>query len=265
MKARSPICLTIAGSDPSGGAGVQADLKTFHQHRVYGTAVITLLTVQNTKSVSAVRLMDVDLVVEQLKAILDDIPPHAAKTGALGGPEIVDAISSKAREFNFPLVVDPVMVSKHGAKLLDPEAAEIFRKRLLPLAYLVTPNLREAEELSERSVETLAQMEKAAVSIAKLGPKHVLIKGGHLPNEPVDILYTGGTCHRLSAPRIETRNTHGTGCVLSAAITSHLGYGRDLPTAVARAKDFISEAIQTAPGLGDGAGPVNMFASVKVQ
>lgn len=256
------ISLTIAGSDPSGGAGLQADLKTFHQHRCYGMSVVTLLTVQNTKSVEQVRILDADFVVAQLKAVLDDIPPHAAKTGALGSAENVDALLSRASRFEFPLVVDPVMVSKHGSRLIEPDAVELIQRKLLPLTYLVTPNLAEAELLSERNIESVAQMERAAQSIAKLGPTHVLIKGGHLEDQATDVLFTGGQLHRFPAPRIESVHTHGTGCVYSAAITARLAYHQPVLEAVRDAKQFLTRAIEQAPGLGGGYGPIQMLAEV---
>ena len=256
------VSLTIAGSDPSGGAGIQADLKTFHQFQTYGMSVITLLTVQSTVTVDAVRVLDPDFVTAQLKAVITDIPPHAAKTGALGSAELIDAISSRAERFEFPLVVDPVMISKHGAILLDADGQYMRRRRLLPLAYLVTPNIPEAEQLSERSIDSIAGMERAAVSIGKLGAKHVLLKGGHLENEATDVLLYAGEVIRLPSERIETDQTHGTGCVYSAAITALLARGMKLPPAVELAKRFVHEAIRTAPGLGRGKGPINLLAAV---
>ncbi|MFN8390232.1 MAG: bifunctional hydroxymethylpyrimidine kinase/phosphomethylpyrimidine kinase [Bdellovibrionota bacterium] len=258
-----PVSLTIAGSDPSGGAGIQADLKTFHQHGVYGTSVITLLTVQNTKSVELVHTLSPDLVLKQLQAVLSDIPPQAAKTGALGDPEVIDAISLRAAKFDFPLVIDPVMISKHGAPLLSPDATHVLRKQLLPYAYLVTPNIPEAEQLSEWDISNVAAMEKAAVTISKLGPRNVLVKGGHLESEATDVLYYDKQLYRFPSPRIETTNTHGTGCVYSAAITAHLSCRKGLLPAVKSAKSFVTAAIQTNPGLGMGAGPINMHARIE--
>jgi hydroxymethylpyrimidine/phosphomethylpyrimidine kinase len=255
-----PCSLSIAGSDPSGGAGIQADLKTFHQHGVYGMSVLTLLTVQNTKTVEAVEILSPDMVLRQLQAVLSDIPPQAAKTGALGSPEIIDALSMRAGSFSFPLVVDPVMVSKHGKMLLVPDAVHVLRKQLLPFAYLITPNIPEAQELSERHIDNVAGMEKAALSIAKLGAKHVLVKGGHLQNEATDVLCLDREIYRLPSPKLETPHTHGTGCVYSAAITAHLSRGTGLLAAVKTAKNFITEAIRTAPMLGNGNGPVNLHA-----
>ncbi len=252
--------LTIAGSDPSGGAGVQADLKTFHQHKVYGMAVLTLLTVQNTRGVRAVYPVAASNVARQLEAVIADIPPGAAKTGALGNEKIISAVAACARKFSFPLVVDPVMVSKHGAPLLYKSAVRVFIRKLLPHATLVTPNLCEAEVLSGIRVSSLKAMEQAARIIAGFGPGAVLVKGGHLKGEALDLLYQDGRVHCFNAPRIKTRHTHGTGCTYSAAITAGLSCGKDLFTAIASAKKFITKAIRTAPGLGHGVGPVNFFA-----
>ncbi len=255
-----PVGLTIAGSDPSGGAGIQADLKTFHQFGVYGTSVITLLTVQNTQRVSGVEIMSPELVDAQLQAVLDDIPPAAAKTGALGNTELVRLIGRRAGHFSFPLVVDPVMISKQGMFLLSKDAQASLIEHLVPRAFLVTPNLHEAAELSGMPINDVSDMERAARKIANLGAHAVLLKGGHLPGEAVDVLFWNGRFRRYPAPRIQTQNTHGTGCTYSAAITAELAKGRPLDEAVAAAKRFITLAIQTNPGLGRGCGPVNHFA-----
>ena len=257
-----PVCLTIAGSDPSGGAGIQADLKTFHQHGTFGMAAITLLTVQSTRTVESVSVMSPELVLQQIKIVVDDIPPRAVKSGALGNAEVVDAVSMRAAKFDFPYVLDPVMISKHGKPLLDADGKRILRKQLLPCAYLVMPNIAEAQELSEREIVDIPGMEKAAASIAKLGPKNVLIKGGHLSGEATDVLFFDKQIYRFPAPRVETPHTHGTGCVYSAAVTAQLARGESLLTAVKIAKEFIARAIETAPGLGHGFGPVNMHARV---
>lgn len=255
-----PVALTIAGSDPSGGAGIQADLKTFHQFGVYGEAVITLLTVQNTTRVSRVECMPVELVREQLQAVLEDIPPQAAKTGALGNESIIEMLASEASRFDFPLVVDPVMISKHGAPLIEERARSALREKLLPHCTLVTPNLHEATALAGIDVSSVEQMKEAAVRIAELGPRAVLVKGGHLKDRAVDVLYYEGKFLEFPAPHIETKNTHGTGCTYSAAITACLAKGLTLPEAVRIAKAYITEAIRTNPNLGHGAGPVNFHA-----
>jgi hydroxymethylpyrimidine/phosphomethylpyrimidine kinase len=253
-----PVALTIAGSDPSGGAGIQADLKTFHQLKVYGAAVVTLITVQNSTRVSRVETLDPELVSAQIAAVLEDLPPNAAKTGALGSAAVVEAVAACAIEC--PLVVDPVMISKHGAPLVDADARAALRNYLLPKATLVTPNLHEAADLAGMPVGNVDQMREAAVRIAELGPLSVLIKGGHLDGDAVDILYHEGASTELRSPRIDTRHTHGTGCTYSAAITAFLARGVPMVEAVTRAKRFINEAIRTNPGLGGGSGPVNHWA-----
>ena len=256
-----PVALTIAGSDPSGGAGIQADLKTFHQFGVYGEAAITLLTVQNTVGVTRIECLPPDLVIEQIRAVITDIPPGAAKTGALGNREITQAVAELAADFQFPLVVDPVLVSKHGAALLAPDALEILKTRLMPCAFLVTPNLEEASMLAGMDVHDVASMRAAARKILELGPQAVLVKGGHLAGDAIDVLLYQGDWTEFTAPRVETRHTHGTGCTYSAAITASLAAGDDLPTAVRNAKRYITEAIRTNPGLGRGSGPVNHHAA----
>lgn len=256
------VALTIAGSDPSGGAGIQADLKTFHQFGVYGEAVITLLTVQNTVRVSRVEVMTPSLVLEQLEAVLEDIPPAAAKTGALGSAEMVSAVARAAAGFAFPLVVDPVMVSKHGRPLLPESAVRAIREELLPRAALVTPNLPETEALTGIAIRSLDDMRRAACRIREMGARDVLIKGGHLDGDATDLLFDGANWSEFSAPRLDTRHTHGTGCTYSAAITAGLALGAPLAAAVADAKRFIQEAIRTNPGLGHGSGPVNHHASL---
>ena len=254
--------LTIAGSDPSGGAGIQADLKTFHQLGVYGMSVLTLVTVQNTQCVSEVRPLDPGLVAAQLDAVLDDILPAAAKTGALGTAEVIRVIAERAVHFGFPLVVDPVMISKHGVPLIAAEARKELLNALLPRAFLVTPNLHEAEVLAGMPVREIPDMEEAARLIATLGPQAVLVKGGHLVDKAVDVLYSKGEVRRFSAPRVKTRHTHGTGCTYSAAITAALAKGMSLPEAVEIAKRFVTAAIATNPGLGKGFGPVNHHAMI---
>ena len=258
-----PVALTIAGSDPSGGAGIQADLKTFHQFGVYGEAVVTLLTVQNSVRVSRVEVMPISLVLEQIEAVLEDIPPAAAKTGALGSAEMVRALAHAAAMFRFPLVVDPVMVSKHGLPLLPETAAAAIREELLPRGTLITPNVPEAEALTGMTIRTLDDMRRAAERICGMGARAVLIKGGHLDAGATDVLYDGAEWREFAAARIETRHTHGTGCTYSAAITAGLASGLTLAEAVERAKRFIHEAIRTNPGLGHGCGPVNFHAKVR--
>lgn len=256
--------LTIAGSDPSGGAGLQADLKTFHQHGVYGMSVVTLLTVQNTRAVTAVDMVRPELVVAQLDAVLSDIPPVAAKTGALGNAAIIEAVAGKLVGTLFPLVIDPVMISKHGAPLMAPEAIKALVAHLLPRAFLVTPNLAEAEQLAGIRADDPTSMERAARIIAAMGPRHVLIKGGHLQGDSIDLLLADGIIRLLPAPRVDTPHTHGTGCVLSAAITARLARGEDVGKAVEGAKAFVHRAIGSNPGLGGGFGPIDMFADPRL-
>jgi len=257
-----PVALTIAGSDPSGGAGIQADLKTFHQFGVYGEAVITLLTVQNTRCGGRVEVLPAGLVMEQLQAVLEDIPPAAAKTGALGSGEIVNALARAVHTFHFPLVVDPVLTGKQGQVLLDSRAITALRDDLLPAAALITPNVPEAEALAGLAIRGPEEMRRAAEILRGMGARAVLIKGGHLEGdgELVDVLLDGSEWHEFSAARLETRHTHGTGCTYSAAITAGLACGHTLPAAVARAKQYLHEAIRTAPALGSGCGPLNHHA-----
>lgn len=254
------VALTIAGSDPSGGAGIQADLKTFHQFGVYGEAVVTLVTVQNSVRVARVEVLSPELVAEQIAAVLEDIPPAAAKTGALGSAEVVRAVAESAAGFAFPLVVDPVMISKHGTPLLAEDAVAALRDHLLPRAALLTPNVPEAEALACRPIHSPDDARAAARQIREMGARAVLIKGGHKEGDATDLLLDSAGFAEFPAPRIETRHTHGTGCTYSAAIAAGLAHGLNLRDAVARAKRFVHEAIRTAPGLGRGCGPVNHHA-----
>ncbi len=257
------VALTIAGSDPSGGAGIQADLKTFHQFGAYGCAAITLLTVQNTVGVDGVEGLRPELVAAQIAAVNEDIPPGAAKTGALGSVEMVERIGFEAAGFLFPLVVDPVMISKHGSPLMAAEAREKLIELLLPASALVTPNLHEAAAITGRRVDTIAGMRDAAAAILELGAGAALVKGGHLEGDAVDLLMWHGGELELRCERIQTQHTHGTGCSYSAAITALLARGFELPEAVTQAKDWIQRAIATNPGLGRGQGPVNHFAPTR--
>jgi hydroxymethylpyrimidine/phosphomethylpyrimidine kinase len=255
------VALTIAGSDPSGGAGIQADLKTFHRFGVYGEAVVALVTAQSTEGVRRVEVLGPDLITEQILAVVADIPPDAAKTGALGSAEVVEAVARMAEAFAFPLVVDPVMASKNGAAMLDRDAKRALLDKLAPRAFLLTPNLEEAEELTSLHIRDIEGMARAAERLRGSGATNVLVKGGHLEGDPVDLLLTSnGEYRQFSAARVATRHTHGTGCTYSAAITAQLALGRSLPEAIACAKSFITEAIRCNPGLGRGSGPLNHFA-----
>lgn len=256
----TPTALTIAGSDPSGGAGLQADLKTFHQHGVYGMAVVSLVTVQNTQAVTRVDVLAPDLVAQQLDAVLSDIPPGAVKTGALGNAGVIEVVAARAATLACPLVVDPVMVSKHGHALLAADAVQALTTKLLPVTTLLTPNTEEAAALLGAKVKTVADARDAARRLAALGPKAVLVKGGHLEGDAVDVLFHDGLVTEFRAPRVDSTHTHGTGCTYAAAITAWLARGLELPDAVTRAKAWLTETIRTPPGVGHGIGPVNHFA-----
>lgn len=252
--------MTIAGSDPSGGAGIQADLKTFHRFNVYGEAVITLITVQNTLGVQRVECLSPDLVAQQIRAVIEDIPPHAIKLGALGNAAIIEAVAAALKDCHVPLVIDPVMIGKHGAALLNADAIAVFKRLLVPRAFLITPNLMEAAALTGRDVETEEHMAAAATALVDFGAHAALIKGGHLAGAFANDLLLDQGWHTFAQARIETRHTHGTGCTYAAAIAAELAHGTDLRAAVERAKRFVTNAILTAPNLGRGNGPLNQFA-----
>ena len=253
------VALSIAGSDPSGGAGIQADLKTFHQFGVYGMAAITALTAQNTVGVSGVHVVPPEFLRQQLEALAADLPPDAIKTGMLADVQLAATVADCIRAFGWtPLVVDPVMIATSGDRLLSVDAEQVIRDRLLPLATLVTPNLDEASLLTGLEVRDVAQMERAGTVMLDLGAAAVLVKGGHLADdEIVDLLVTPDGTRQFSHPRIHSTSTHGTGCTLSAAITAGLASGRTLEAAVEAALDYVVQAIANAPGLGAGHGPVN--------
>jgi len=253
------IALTIAGSDSGGGAGIQADLKTFQQFGVFGTSVIVAITAQNTRGVRAVEAVSESMVSAQLIALAEDLPPAALKTGMLAEAGLVRRVARAIRENEWsPLVVDPVMVSTSGDRLLSTEAEEVVREDLLPLAALVTPNLDEAAILTGRVVHDIPTMERAGASLLRFGAGAALIKGGHLSGDIVtDVLVTSSGARRFERPRIDTKSLHGTGCTLSAAITAGLALGRPLETAVADGLEFVHRAIAAAPGLGGGHGPLN--------
>ena len=251
------VALTIAGSDPSGGAGLQADLKTFQAFGVYGMSVVTLLTAQNTTQMGLVEPISRMLVKAQLDAVTTDIPPQAAKTGALGTRETVELVADWAGRTEVPLVVDPVMVSTQGSPLLSADARVAFLDQLLPRALLVTPNLDEIREMVGTIVEDVEQMETAARLVAERGCKGVLVKGGHLVGEPTDVLCWDGRIERFSAKRVISQHTHGTGCTYSAAIAAELAKGSSIVDAVGLAKYYVTRAILHAPGIGQGIGPLN--------
>lgn len=254
-----PRALTIAGSDSGGGAGIQGDLKVFFALGCHGMSALTAVTAQNTVGVTGIHKIPADFVTEQVAAVAGDIGVDAAKIGMLASVEIVDAVAEAVRTHEIPnLVVDPVFVSKHQNRLLDPDAVEALRSRLFPLAAVITPNLYEAGGLLEREITSLSQMKEAAVDLLAFGPRSVLVKGGHLGDETaIDVFYDGISMIELGGPRYETADTHGTGCALSAAICAGLASGEDLDSAVHSAKRFVSEAIRRSLRLGRGFGPVN--------
>jgi hydroxymethylpyrimidine/phosphomethylpyrimidine kinase len=256
---RVPRALTIAGSDSGGGAGIQADLKTFAVLGVWGMSAVTSITVQNTKGVTGVSDVPADVVAAQILAVATDIGVDAAKTGMLSSAEIVEAVANAIEQVRLPhLVVDPVFVSKHGDPLLREEAVNALRKRIVPLATIVTPNLPEAAGLAGFDVKTRTDMERAARAILDLGARSVLVKGGHLEGESSDDLFADGErMEWLAGERIDSPNTHGTGCVLSASIAAYLARGEPLVDAVRNGKEFVTDAIRHALALGGGIGPVN--------
>lgn len=253
--------LTVAGSDSSGGAGIQADLKTFAALGTYGMSCICALTAQNTKGVTMVVNTPVDMVRAQLEAIFDDIPPKAVKTGMLSSAPIVEAVVDFFSSHRVPLVVDPVMVATSGAVLLEKEAIQSYKEKLIPLSTLITPNIPEAEVLSGLSIKNEEDMKKAARALMDLGPSAVLVKGGHSVEDARDILYDGKEFHVFSGKRISTENTHGTGCTLSSAIAAGLAKGLSLVGAVGEAKKYMEGAIAKAAvdSVGHGHGPVHHF------
>jgi hydroxymethylpyrimidine/phosphomethylpyrimidine kinase len=253
--------LTIAGSDGSGGAGIQADLKTFHALGVYGLSAITAVTVQNTQKVRAVQSIDPQIVYDQIVCLFDDIPVSAVKIGMIPNTEVMEAVALALKKAQAPLVVlDPVMISTSGYDLLKPTARQALVTKLFPLAEVVTPNIHEAEALLGTVITTMTQMEQAAERIARLGASQVIVKGGHLAgDQAVDVLYDGRSFHHLSAPRLDTPHTHGTGCTFSAAIAAFSARGESLPDAVGHAKHYITGAIAHARGIGKGRGPTHHF------
>ncbi len=255
--------MTIAGSDPGGGAGIQADLKSIALLGSYGTSAITVLTAQNTLGVQGLSPASAGFIVKQAEAVLDDIGTDTLKTGMLYNAEIVSSVAGLMQRYNLLSVVDPVMIAKGGTALLKKEAVEAVRNELLPRTYLLTPNIPEAEALTGRKIQTLEEMEEAARSLQEMGPRHVLLKGGHREEDAIDILLAGKTVQKLTAERIDTTSTHGTGCSYSAALATLLAQGRPLLKAAESAKLFINEAIRHAVPMGGGHGPINHFAGAK--
>lgn len=255
--------LTIAGSDSGGGAGIQADLKTFSALGVFGMSVITSITAQNTIEVRAIHDIPTDIIREQIRAVVEDIGVDAAKTGMLRTPEIIKTVADEVKNYDFPLVIDPVMIAKSGAELMAPEAREALVKHLFPLAKVVTPNINEAEEITKISIRSIEDMVKAAKYIVEnYGCEAAIVKGGHAEtsNEAIDVLYWNNDFYFYKSPRIFTKNTHGTGCTFSAAIAAELAKGKKLTEAIDTAKKFIYLAIKYGLGIGHGHGPVNHMA-----
>jgi hydroxymethylpyrimidine/phosphomethylpyrimidine kinase len=255
-----PVALTIAGSDSGGGAGIQADLKTFAAHGVYGTSALTLITAQNTQGIRRSEALDPELIQAQIEAVFDDFPVAAVKTGALGNTRVIEVVAQALNGRNLPLVVDPVMLAKSGDPLLEDDALETMKSLLFPLATLVTPNLPEAERLLDLPSGHLSVPESVRALLRSPVPFPVLLKGGHGEGEQLhDYLTLPGLCQEFVSVRQVTRHTHGTGCTLSAAITANLALGLTLPLAVEHARTYVQSAIQKAPGLGSGAGPLEHF------
>lgn len=257
-----PIALTIAGSDSGGGAGIQADLKTFAMHCVHGTSALTCVTAQNTQGVMRVDALPVAAVVAQIEAITGDMVVSASKTGMLLNQEIIEAVASEVQRFGLKnLVVDPVMVSRTGAQLIDNQAVLSLKNLLIPLATIVTPNRYEAQLLTGLAINTLADMQKAARLIGQLGATNVLVKGGGMLGElrGVDVWFDGNQFKTLTTTMVDTTNTHGTGCTLSSAIAANLARGNDLLEAVQLAKNYVTTALKYSLDIGQGSGPVGHF------
>jgi hydroxymethylpyrimidine/phosphomethylpyrimidine kinase len=265
-KRHPPRALTIAGSDSGGGAGIQADLKTFLVHGVYGMSAITSITAQNTVEVREIFDIPPEMVARQIEAVVDDIGVDAAKTGMLSTHEIVNSISSVLNKYDFPLVVDPVMVAKNGARLLKEDAVDALKKKIFPRADIVTPNRMEAEVLSGIGIRTLEDAKKAALIIHReYSPKAVVVKGGHIEsNKASDVVFFNGEFHIFTGPWIEDGCTHGTGCSFSAAIASNLAWGNDVLTSIRRAKEFISHSIANGLKIGRGHCPVNSASWLEI-
>jgi hydroxymethylpyrimidine/phosphomethylpyrimidine kinase len=260
------IALTIAGSDSGGGAGIQADLKTFAAFGVYGTSAITAVTAQNTKGVTAWEAVSTELVIAQIETVASDLPPAAVKIGMLANAAIVEAVAATIEELDLPnLVVDPVMAAKGGSRLLEDDAITALVVELLPRAEVVTPNVPEAEVLVGKAIHTLDDMRDAARRICKLGPRVVVLKGGHLPlpgsdlDSCVDVVASAHAEFEIRGPRLATPHTHGTGCTFAAAITAALALGQPIEQAVRGARSYVEGAIREAPQLGQGRGPLNHF------
>ena len=252
--------LSIAGSDCSGGAGIQADLKTFSAHGVFGMSAIVSVVAENTARVIAVEAVSPQMIAQQIDAVFEDIPPDAVKVGMLGGRESMLAVAEKLREYHpRHVVIDPVMYAKNGCPLMDPAAIDTLIEHILPLSTLLTPNVPEAEHITGFAIKSVADMERAAKAICEMGSKAVLVKGGHMEGDALDVLFDGENMHHYSVPRINTKNTHGTGCTTSSAIAANLALGYSENEAVSRAKEYVTGAIANALSLGKGNGPTHHF------
>lgn len=252
--------LTIAGSDSCGGAGIQADLKTFAANGVYGMSVVTAVTAQNTTGVFAVEDVSTDLIASQITAVFDDIEVHSVKIGMLSSADAIKTVSLMLSKYSPKnIVLDPVMISKSGFSLLKPDSIDALLDNLLPLAMIITPNIPEAEVLSSIKIQSVADMRQAALKIFEKGPRFVLVKGGHLESDPVDLLFDGTTYIYYKSKRIATKNTHGTGCTLSSAIAANLAKGVPIKESIALSKRYVYSAIRHSLDIGKGAGPTNHF------
>ncbi|HEY7483779.1 MAG TPA: bifunctional hydroxymethylpyrimidine kinase/phosphomethylpyrimidine kinase [Streptosporangiaceae bacterium] len=252
-----PRVLTVAGSDSGGGAGIQADLKTMLALGAHGMSVVAAVTAQNSVGVQGYWELPPEAVRAQLRSVLTDIGVQAVKTGMLASAVLVETVAEALADLDVPVVVDPVGVSKHGDSLLAPDAVDSVRSALLPVATVVTPNLWEVEQLTGVTVREESRMGEAAAAVKDLGPRWVLIKGGHLPGDPVDLLYDGEREYRFPGRRLDNMHTHGTGCTLASAIASHLALGEDMVSAVRQAKEYVTGAIEYGFALGAGIGPVD--------
>lgn len=256
-----PCALTIAGTDPTGGAGVQADMKTFQELKSYGMSVITSVVSQNTTGVNDVFHLPLSVITAQLDSVMEDIPIHALKTGMIANVDMMQIIKQRIEQLDVAYVMDPVMVTTSGDTLINEEARNFLRDEMLPITTIVTPNIPEAEYLLNRKIENVEEMKRAAKDIVTMfGVQAALVKGGHGKGEATDVLYDGSTIHTFSAERVATKNTHGTGCTLSAAITAYLSQGDTLVQAVEKAKRYITVAIEHSLDLGHGSGPTNHWA-----
>ncbi|HLR07695.1 MAG TPA: bifunctional hydroxymethylpyrimidine kinase/phosphomethylpyrimidine kinase [Bacillota bacterium] len=255
---RIPLALTVAGTDPTGGAGIQADLKSFQERTVYGMSVITSVVAQNTTGVQAVQHMPAPFIKEQLNSVFSDVRPQVVKSGMLAHPEMMQILAAFIEKYKVSYVIDPVMVAKSGDHLMDQTSKNVLRDSLVPLATVVTPNIPEAEVLLDKTIKNISDAEKAAKAIVdQLRAEAAVVTGGHFNKQPIDVLYDGETLHHFSSEYFDTNHTHGTGCTFSAVITAELAKGKPLVESVEIAKGFITDAIQYSLELGKGNGPTN--------